>query len=64
MAEMGSSVRSAGSSLGVLFDLDGTLIDTYDIILASFRHTVRTVLGRELPDERSEERRVGKECRL
>lgn len=51
MAEMDSSVRSAGSSLGVLFDLDGTLIDTYDIILASFRHTVRTVLGRELPDE-------------
>ena len=37
--------------LGVLFDLDGTLIDTYDIILASFRHTTRTVLGREIPDE-------------
>lgn len=44
--------RAAGDGpLGVLFDLDGTLIDTYDIILASFRHTVRTVLGRELPDE-------------
>lgn len=37
--------------LGVLFDLDGTLIDTHDIILASFRHTTRTVLGREIPDE-------------
>ena len=35
----------------VLFDLDGTLIDSGAIILASFRHTTRTVLGREIPDE-------------
>lgn len=36
----------------VLFDLDGTLIDTRDLILASFRHALRQVLGREdLPDE-------------
>lgn len=35
---------------GVLFDLDGTLIDTYDLILQSFRYTVRTVLGRDVPD--------------
>lgn len=35
----------------VLFDLDGTLLDTGPIILASFRHATRTVLGREIPDE-------------
>ena len=35
----------------VLFDLDGTLIDSGDLILASFRHATRTVLGRIIPDE-------------
>jgi pyrophosphatase PpaX len=34
----------------VLFDLDGTLIDSGSIILASFRHATRSVLGREIPD--------------
>jgi pyrophosphatase PpaX len=35
----------------VLFDLDGTLIDSGPIILASMQHAVRTVLGREIPLE-------------
>jgi pyrophosphatase PpaX len=35
----------------VLFDLDGTLIDSGGMILASFRHATRTVLAREIPDE-------------
>jgi pyrophosphatase PpaX len=35
----------------VLFDLDGTLIDSGSMILASFRHATRTVLAREIPDE-------------
>ena len=35
-----------------LFDLDGTLIDSGGMILASFKHATRTVLGREVPDER------------
>ena len=35
----------------VLFDLDGTLIDSGGMILASFRHATRTVLQREIPDE-------------
>ena len=34
----------------VLFDLDGTVIDSGAIILASFRHATRTVLAREIPD--------------
>jgi pyrophosphatase PpaX len=35
----------------VLFDLDGTLIDSGPIILASMQHAVRTVLGTEIPQE-------------
>ncbi len=34
----------------VLFDLDGTLIDSGAMILASFKHATRTVLAREIPD--------------
>jgi len=33
-----------------LFDLDGTLLDSIDLILESFRHTARVHLQRELPD--------------
>lgn len=35
----------------ILFDLDGTLADTAALILASYRHTMRTHLGMERPDE-------------
>ena len=35
----------------VLFDLDGTLIDSGAMIVASMRHAATTVLGREIPDE-------------
>jgi pyrophosphatase PpaX len=34
----------------VLFDLDGTVIDSGAIILASMRHAAREVLGAEVPD--------------
>ena len=34
-----------------VFDLDGTLIDSLDLILASYRHTMQTHLGHQLPDE-------------
>lgn len=33
---------------GLLFDADGTLIDTHDIILTSMRYTVNEVLGKDL----------------
>lgn len=36
---------------GVLFDLDGTLADTVELILMSYRHTMRVHLGEALPDE-------------
>ena len=35
----------------VLFDLDGTVVDSGGIILASMRHAARTVLGREFSDQ-------------
>jgi pyrophosphatase PpaX len=35
----------------VLFDLDGTVIDSGDIILASMRHAAKEVLGAEPADE-------------
>jgi len=35
----------------VLLDLDGTLIDTVELIRVSFRHATKAVLGHELPDE-------------
>ncbi len=35
----------------VLFDLDGTVVDSGGIILASMRHATQTVLGRDFTDE-------------
>ncbi len=34
-----------------LFDLDGTLIDSIDLILSSFRHTMQVHLGDVPPDD-------------
>ena len=36
---------------GILFDNDGTLVDTHDIILASMRYSTSKVLGHALPDD-------------
>lgn len=35
----------------VLFDLDGTLIDSGPMIIASMKHAAQAVLGRDLPEE-------------
>jgi pyrophosphatase PpaX len=35
----------------VLFDLDGTIVDSGWMILASFRHATQSVLGRKIADE-------------
>lgn len=40
-----------GTYKAVLFDLDGTLIDTYNLILGSMRHATETYLGVELPED-------------
>ncbi len=36
---------------GVLFDLDGTLVDSLDLILSSYRYTMSAHLGHVPPDE-------------
>jgi pyrophosphatase PpaX len=46
----GIEARLAGVDC-VLFDLDGTLVDTIELILCSFRHATEQVLGEALPDE-------------
>ncbi len=43
--------RSAREIRALLFDLDGTLIDTIALILASMRHATHTVLGHTPPDD-------------
>lgn len=35
----------------VLFDLDGTLVDSLDLILASYRHMIEVHLGQTISDE-------------
>jgi len=37
--------------LALLFDLDGTIVDSVELILHSFRHTFQTHLGSVPPDE-------------
>lgn len=36
---------------GILFDLDGTLVDSLELILSSYRHTMRAHLGHAPPDD-------------
>ena len=43
--------RRSGGFDPVVFDLDGTVIDTVELIVQSFRHATQTVLGEILPDE-------------
>jgi len=45
-----NSSRLVGPA-AVLFDLDGTVVDTIPHILASFRHATADVLGEALPDD-------------
>jgi len=47
---MGSPERVARVR-GILFDLDGTIVDTEALILASARHATQSVLGEALPDD-------------
>ena len=37
---------------GIMFDNDGTLVDTGQLILDSFRHATKTVLHQDFPDSR------------
>lgn len=48
----GSAPPSGRDWDAVLFDLDGTLVDTVELILHCYRHTMTTHLGECLPDAR------------
>jgi pyrophosphatase PpaX len=37
----------------VVFDLDGTIVDSVELIVVSFQHAIREVLGREISREES-----------
>ncbi len=43
--------RAPNSYTGLLFDLDGTLVDSLDLILASYRHMIQVHLGETISDE-------------
>ncbi|MDO8846960.1 MAG: HAD-IA family hydrolase [Coriobacteriia bacterium] len=51
MNEHTSSATRLTGPAAVLFDLDGTVVDTIPHILASFRHATKAVLGEQLPDD-------------
>ena len=42
--------KSGDAPAAWLFDFDGTLVDSVELIMDSLRHTTRTVLGRVVPD--------------
>jgi pyrophosphatase PpaX len=46
-----TAVSDAAGFEPVVFDLDGTVVDTVELIVESFRHATRAVLREELPDE-------------
>ena len=43
--------KTSSTYKGVLFDLDGTLVDSIDLILASYRHMIEVHLGQTISDE-------------
>ncbi len=51
LASLPDPVERLAALQAVIFDLDGTLIDTVELIRTSFRYATKAVLGHELPDE-------------
>jgi len=51
VAETAAATLASGVLSTFLFDLDGTLIDSIELILRSYRHTMRAHRGLEPPDE-------------
>lgn len=50
-AGRGAAGRRAPLYKAVVFDLDGTVVDSVELIVVSFQHAIREVLGRELSRE-------------
>lgn len=51
MMHVKTLISRFSTTQAVLFDLDGTIVDTLPHILASFRHATADVLGAPLPDD-------------
>ncbi len=49
--ESPSSARRPSFYRAVVFDLDGTVVDSVELIIVSFQHAMREVLGREISRE-------------
>ncbi len=47
------SVQRLPAYRAVVFDLDGTVVDSVELIIISFQHAIREVLGREISREES-----------
>jgi pyrophosphatase PpaX len=47
----GAAGRRATTYEAVVFDLDGTVVDSVELIIVSFQHAIREVLGQELSRE-------------
>jgi pyrophosphatase PpaX len=47
----GASGRRAPAFRAVVFDLDGTVVDSVELITVSFQHAIREVLGQEVSRE-------------
>jgi pyrophosphatase PpaX len=47
----GAAGRRAPVYQAVVFDLDGTVVDSVELIVVSFQHAIREVLGREISRE-------------
>ena len=50
-AGRGAAGRRAPLFKAVVFDLDGTVVDSVELIIVSFQHAIREVLGREMSRE-------------
>lgn len=50
---MNGNGRFAHPYRAVVFDLDGTIVDSVELIIVSFQHAIRGVLGREASREES-----------
>ena len=46
-----SAARRPSPYRAVVFDLDGTVVDSVELIIVSFQHAIREVLGREISRE-------------
>ena len=50
-SNMNKELFDLSNTKAVLFDFDGTLLDSNDLIADTWRHTIKTLAGRDIPDD-------------